>query len=389
MFILDKKEIIISKDVDFNETENRNDMETIKPIEFNGFEIDDLFDIDNLCESENTKNSTQNQDPVQDSNANAPSNAIYKNTDHDSDNDELLYVPNIRRSARATAGEPPERIHENHIALMMQSTGPVQSKSIPKNFKSAVTGKDMRHWIEAMNQEFDTLTKMNTWKLVKLPKDRKAIRVKWVYDIKTNSDGEIERYRARLVAMGFFQREGVDFFEVFAPVVKYVTVRIFFCVTARHKWNRRTIDVRCAFINAFLNEEIYIMQPEGFVDTGYEDYVYLLIKAIYGLKQAAKAWHDVVNEFLISIRFKRSYADKFLYIFSEQGTVNILIVYVDDIKYAGNDENEVQSIIEKFSERFEIRVDEEDSKFLGMTVFETEDFVKLHHHNYIQQLLLD
>ena len=274
VFMLDKKEIIISKDVDFNETENLNDMETIKPIEFNGFEIDDLFDIDNLCESENTKNSTQNQDPVQDSNANAPSNAIDNNTDHDSDNDELLYVPNIRRSARATAGEPPERFHENHIALMMQSTGPVQSKSIPKNFKSAVTGKDMRHWIEAMNQEFDTLTKMNTWKLVKLPKDRKAIRVKWVYDIKTNSDGEIERYRARLVAMGFFQREGVDFFEVFAPVVKYVTVRIFFCVTARHKWNRRTIDVRCAFINAFLNEEIYIMQPEGFVDPGYEDYVY-------------------------------------------------------------------------------------------------------------------
>ena len=88
--MLDKKEIIISKDVDFNETENLNDMETIKPIEFNGFEIDDLFVTDNLCESENTKNSTQNQDPVQDSNADATSNAIDNNTDHDSDNDELL-----------------------------------------------------------------------------------------------------------------------------------------------------------------------------------------------------------------------------------------------------------------------------------------------------------
>lgn len=118
----------------------------------------------------------------------------------------------------------------------MQTSCALISKRIPRSFKQTLTDAEKDHWIIAMEEEFNSLNEMNTWTLVKLPNGRKPIRVKWVFDLKTDSAGSVERYRARLVAMGIFQQQGIDYFEVFAPVVKYSTVRLFFCVTTRKRW---------------------------------------------------------------------------------------------------------------------------------------------------------
>lgn len=171
---------------------------------------------------------------------------------------------------------------------MMQTACPTLSKSIPKIFEQAFSGPDKEKWIEVLHEEFTALTKMNTWTLVKLPQGRRVVRFKWVFDIKTDSMGDIEQYRARIVAMGLFQKEGIDFFDVFAPVVKYLTVRLFFCITTRHDWKCFSIDIKCAFINSDLAEEIYVVQPEGFIREGLEDHVYPLKKAIYGLSKQTK-----------------------------------------------------------------------------------------------------
>lgn len=183
-----------------------------------------------------------------------------------------------------------------------------------------------------MNEEFDNLTKMRTWDLVDRPEGRQPIRVKWVYDMKTDSRDEVERYRARLVAMCFFKQEGIDFFEVFGPVVKYTTVRLFFSVTTRKRWKRISIDVKCAFINAFLEEEIYLHQPEGFIIIGDERKVYRLRKVIYGLKKTEKAWHDMLYKIFTELGFKQSYSDPCFYVYSSNKILIILIVYVHDIK---------------------------------------------------------
>ena len=143
-----------------------------------------------------------------------------------------------------------------------------------------------------MNEEIRSIEKNETWNLIVLPSGHQPIGVKWVYKIKKNAKGEIERYKARLVAKGYKQRQGIDYEEVFAHVARMETIRLLISLAAQNHWQIHQLDVKSAFLNGYLEEEVYIEQPEGYVTQGQEDKVLKLNKALYGLKQAPRAWNS-------------------------------------------------------------------------------------------------
>ena len=139
-------------------------------------------------------------------------------------------------------------------------------------------------WNKAMNEEIGAIKKNDTWELTDLPEGQKAIGVKWVYKTKTktktNQDGEVEKYKARLVAKGYKQRYGIDYDEVFAPVARVDTIRLLTTIAAQNQWKIFQMDVKSAFLNGYLEEEVYIEQPPGYVKKGQENMVYRLKKAL-------------------------------------------------------------------------------------------------------------
>ncbi|BBN70008.1 transposable element gene, partial [Prunus dulcis] len=180
----------------------------------------------------------------------------------------------------------------------------------PESFEEAAKDDS---WKKAMEAEITMIEKNNTWELVNRPFDKPIIGVKWIYKTKLNLDGSVQKNKARLVAKGYSQKPGIDFNETFAPVARLDTVRTLVAVAAQRNWNLFQLDVKSAFLNGVLNEEVYVDQPSGFVMQGSEDKVYKLKKALYGLKQAPRAWYDEINSYFIKTGFYRSPSEATLY----------------------------------------------------------------------------
>jgi hypothetical protein len=178
----------------------------------------------------------------------------------------------------------------------------------PQTVEDALKGKDGKKWEIAMQEKYDSLLVNNSWSLVPLPKGRKPISCKWVFKIKHGVDGEVERYKARLVARGFTQTFGVDYNEAFAPVAKFVSIRCILALAAIEDMEIHQMDVKTAFLNGDLEEEIYMEQPEGFTHEG-DHLVCKLHKSLYGLKQSPRAWNQKLDTFLKNIKFTKSDAD--------------------------------------------------------------------------------
>ncbi|KAE8681124.1 hypothetical protein F3Y22_tig00111342pilonHSYRG00188 [Hibiscus syriacus] len=164
----------------------------------------------------------------------------------------------------------------------------------PVSFQEAVQEKKCR---DAMDEEIKAIEKNDTWELTSLPKGHKAIGVKWVYKTKQNAKGEIERHKARLVAKGYSQKAEIDYDEVCAPVARLETIRLIISLAAQNKWKIQQMDVKSAFLNGVLEEELYIQQPPGYEVKGHEDKVLKLKKALYGLKQAPRAWNSRIDKY--------------------------------------------------------------------------------------------
>jgi len=192
-------------------------------------------------------------------------------------------------------------------------------------------------WIDAMDEEINAIEKNDTWELVDLPAEKDCIGVKWIYKTKLNADGEVVKHKARLVAQGFSQQPGIDYNETFAPVARLDTVRLVLAIAAQHNWKVHQMDVKSAFLNGFLEEEVYVKQPPGYEVKGEEGKVYKLKKALYGLKQAPRVWYSRIDAYLISNGFNRSGSEPTLYTqVNKHGEILILCLYVDDLIFTGN-----------------------------------------------------
>ncbi|RVW21330.1 Retrovirus-related Pol polyprotein from transposon RE1 [Vitis vinifera] len=242
-------------------------------------------------------------------------------------------------------------------------------------------------WIEAMKEELRMIEKNDTWELVDRPQHRKVIGVKWVYRTKLNADGSVNKYKARLVVKGYSQVFGVDFSETFAPVARLDTIRMLLALTAQKGWKTYQLDVKSAFLNGYLQEEIYVEQPEGFQVKGQEEKVYLLKKALYGLKQAPRAWYSRIDEHLQSLGFVKSPSEATLYVKGTDANLIVVSVYVDDLLVTGSNEKLVKEFKAEMLKVFEMTDLGLMSYFLGMEVKQDHDGVFISQKKYAKEIL--
>ena len=161
----------------------------------------------------------------------------------------------------------------------------------PECYEEAMKSECKDQWVEAMKDELKSLHDNHTFELVKLPKGKRALKNRWVYRLKQDENSSSPRYKARLVVKGYSQKKGVDFEEIFSPVVKMSSIRTILSLAACHDLEVEQMDVKTAFLHGDLEEELYMEQPEGFIAQGKEDYVCKLKKSLYGLKQAPRQWY--------------------------------------------------------------------------------------------------
>jgi hypothetical protein len=232
---------------------------------------------------------------------------------------------------------------------------------------------------------------LKTHHLVPLPAGRKAIGSRWVFSVKSDEDGNITRHKARFVAQGYTQVEGIDYTETFASVAKYDTVRILLALAAKFDLELDQMDVRTAFLNAELKEDIYLKQPAGFEDPEHPDWVWKLEKALYGLKQAGYEWNQTLDEYLRKEGFKfvRSEADHSLYVLHEGDKIIWLVVYVDDMLSASNSRDFLNSFKAQLNQRFNLADLGPARHFLGMHITRDREkrLLSVSQKTYLEKIL--
>ena len=186
-------------------------------------------------------------------------------------------------------------------------------------------------WVEAMQEELLQFELQQVWILVDLPYGRKVIGTRWVFRNKKDERGIVIRNKARLVAQGYRQEEGIDYDEVFAPVARIEAIRLFLAFASFKGFIVYQMDVKSAFFYGTIEEEVYVAQPPGFVDPQNPDKVYKVVKALYGLHQAPRAWYATLSTFLLDHGFRRGTIDKTLFIKQDKKDIMLVQVYVDDI----------------------------------------------------------
>ncbi|GKB75916.1 retrovirus-related pol polyprotein from transposon TNT 1-94 [Tanacetum coccineum] len=198
-------------------------------------------------------------------------------------------------------------------------------------FKQAMTGPS---WIDAMQEEIHEFERLQVWELVSCPDTVMLIKLKWIYKVKTDEFGGVLKNKARLVAQGFRQEEGINFEESFAPVERIEAIRIFVANVVNKNMTIFQMDVKTAYLNGKIKEEVYVSQPERFVDQDNRSHVYKLIKALYGLKQAPRAWYDMLSSFFISQHFSKGAVDPMLFTQKVGNDLLLVQIYVDNIIFA-------------------------------------------------------
>ncbi|GJU10622.1 retrovirus-related pol polyprotein from transposon TNT 1-94 [Tanacetum coccineum] len=254
----------------------------------------------------------------------------------------------------------------------------------PKNFKQAMTEPS---WIDAMQEEIHEFERLQVWELVPCPDKVLLIKLKWIYKVKTDEFGGVLKNKARLVAQGFRQEEGIDFEESFAPVARIEAIRIFIANAAHKNMTIFQMDVKTAFLNGELKEEVYVSQPEGFVDQDNPSHVYKLKKALYGLKQAPRAWYDMLSSFLISQHFSKGVVDPTL--FTRQAGNDLLLVqiYVDDIIFASTNTAMCNEFANQMTTKFKMSMMGQMSFFLGLQISQSPRGIFINQSKYASEIV--
>ena len=242
-------------------------------------------------------------------------------------------------------------------------------------------------WVKAMQEKLHSIEKNDTWELCELPKGKRCVGSKWVYKTKYNSDGTIERHKARLVAKGFTQKHGVDFEETFAPVARQEIVRLLLSMAAQNHWSVYHMDVKSAFLNGYLDEEVFVQQPQGFQVQGKEHHVYKLKKALYGLKQAPRAWYTRIDGYFQKFGLMRSKNEPTLYIKREGNQILLVSLYVDDLIYMGSDPILNNKFKADLMNEFEMKDLGLMRYFLGMEVHQCQEEIFVCQSKYAKDML--
>ncbi|CAI7832812.1 unnamed protein product [Closterium sp. NIES-53] len=263
---------------------------------------------------------------------------------------------------------------------------PVEMPGEPATLKEILESSDAEEWKKTMESELNNIEDNGTWELVELPEGRKAITSKWLFKIKSDAHGKIERYKSRLVAKGYQQKEKVDYKELFAPVVKPTTLRTLLAGATIKGWVVKQMDVTTAFLNGVLEEEIFIAQPKGFDDGSGR--VWKLKKALYGFNQAPRQWYLKLREVLEEIGFTPSSADHSLFMLGEGEQRIFMVVYVDDILIFSPSSDLVKEVMLKLQDKFKCKALGDVSFYLGLHIERDVEkrCMRMHQRKYLEAL---
>jgi hypothetical protein len=200
----------------------------------------------------------------------------------------------------------------------------------PQTYQEAVSGEENELWQKSMDKEMHSLLENDTWELVERPEGVKLILMKWVYKVKRDAQGNVERYKSRLVAKGFLQKQGVDFKELYAPMSKHTTLKALLAIVAQQYLELHQLDVKTTFLNGELEEEIYMQHPQGY-EQGGPNTLCRLLRALYGLQQVPRAWHRCLKKVLEDLEFVASSVDAALFRGIVDDETIWLLVWVNDI----------------------------------------------------------
>ncbi|GKA84924.1 retrovirus-related pol polyprotein from transposon TNT 1-94 [Tanacetum coccineum] len=254
----------------------------------------------------------------------------------------------------------------------------------PKNVNEALGDES---WIVAMQEELNQFVANDVWELVPQPRNMTIIGTKWVFRNKLDENGIVSRNKARLVAQGYNQQEGIDYDETYAPVARLESIRILLAYACALDFKLFQMDVKSAFLNGFINEEVYVAQPPGFIDFEKPDHVYKLKKALYGLKQAPKAWYDRLKAFLIKHEYKIGMVDNTLFTKKKSSNLIIVQIYVDDIIFGSTCQDMCDEFAKIMHDEFEMSMMGELNFFLGLQIKQMEDGIFFNQSKYIKEML--
>ncbi|GJY62177.1 putative ribonuclease H-like domain-containing protein [Tanacetum coccineum] len=242
-------------------------------------------------------------------------------------------------------------------------------------------------WIEAMQEELLQFKLQEVWTLVELPNGKRAIGTKWVFRNKKDERGIVIRNKARLVAQGYTQEEGIDYDEVFAPVARIEAIRLFLAYASFKDFVVYQMDVKSAFLYGKIEEEVYVCQPPGFEDPDFPDRVYKVEKALYGLHQAPRAWYETLSTYLLDNGFQRGKIDKTLFIKRYKGDILLVQVYVDDIIFGSTKKELCNAFKKLMHEKFQMSSMGELTFFLGLQVQQKKDGIFISQDKYVGEIL--
>lgn len=294
--------------------------------------------------------------------------------------------PSPRRSTR-------QRRAPVRFGTQAKAVKTAEAIDVPKTWKQVLQSPNRNKWIKAADEEFASLLGMATWKLVPRPLKRQVIRSKWVFKPKRRPDGSIHKLKARLVAMGYSQRKGVDFDEVFAPTTRFETLRLIMSILGAknrgvHAWSGYQVDFKTAFLNGKLDHVIYMSQPPGYEDKTFPDHVCEMQGSLYGLKQSPRQWNQALHNLLINLGLIQSKFDPTLYfMLRNDRLVCAIAVHVDDLAVVG-EEVIVGPLIDEMEKVYKIGSREELNHFLSLKITRDKDkgFIFLSQTHYIDEL---
>lgn len=277
-------------------------------------------------------------------------------------------VEPLRRSNRNNIGQIDPYLRENYILYNVKII-----ESEPRTYAEAMKRNDAIQWEQAMREEIESMHRNDAWELVDLPPNKNLVGCKWVFKLKTDTEGNPNRYRARLVAQGFSQKYGVDYDEVFAPTVQAATIRFLLSLAGERKYVVRHMDIKAAFLNGRLKEEIFMKQPPGFIDKTHSTKVCKLKRSLYGLKQAAHVWNERLTTVLQQLGYQKCAEDDCLFIRTTTNGSCFVLLHVDDILSLTPDLENALKLENGIASVFEITVLGDVKQFLGMKVQRMND----------------
>lgn len=285
----------------------------------------------------------------------------------------------VSRPVRSTRGNIPERYRGYDMTSLMAENA---SPDDPLTYEEAMASHDKEEWSNAMESEYNSLVKNKVWSLVDRPEGENIVKCKWVFKKKFDTAGKLTKYKARLVARGFSQKEGIDYTDTFSPVVRHSTLRILFSLAIELDLKIDHVDVTTAFLNGELDETIFMEQPLGFKA---DDKVCLLRKSLYGLKQASRMWNVKIHNVLSQNGYTQSKCEPCIYVKKNDTEYVIIALYVDDFYVFHN--GCIDNILKLLKQNFEIRHLGQLQNCLGMKVTRQKDMIILDQSNYIKRLL--